>query len=309
MLAARGVGPESYVAVALPRSVELVVALMAVLKAGGAYLPLDPSYPADRLGFMLADVAPVLVLTRSGVIEEVPAPCPLLRLDDPGTAAEVAARSADDLTDADRSGPLSLDNAAFVIFTSGSTGRPKGVTVQHRSLDGYLSWTRSAYPGVAGTALVHSPVAFDLTATGLFAPLTSGGCVQLIELDASSTAGADRHSPSFVKATPSHLPLLIELPDAFSPDEQLVLGGESLMGEVLDEWRARHPGATVINEYGPTETTVGCSEYRIEPGTASRRAWSPSAGPSGTPRCSCWTRGCSRSRRAAPERSISPETW
>nr|WSX22022.1 amino acid adenylation domain-containing protein [Streptomyces tubercidicus] len=266
VLAARGVGPESYVAVALPRSVELVVALMAVLKAGGAYLPLDPSYPADRLGFMLADVAPVLVLTRSGMIEEVPAPCPLLRLDDPATAAEVAARSADGLTDADRSGPLSLDNAAFVIFTSGSTGRPKGVTVQHRSLDGYLSWTRSAYPGVAGTALVHSPVAFDLTATGLFAPLTSGGCVQLIELDASSTAGADRHSPSFVKATPSHLPLLIELPDAFSPDEQLVLGGESLMGEVLDEWRARHPGATVINEYGPTETTVGCSEYRIEPG-------------------------------------------
>ncbi|WP_435602549.1 amino acid adenylation domain-containing protein [Streptomyces sp. bgisy130] len=266
VLAGRGVGPESYVAVAMPRSVELVVALLAVLKAGGAYLPLDPSYPADRLGFMLEDVAPVLVLTGRGVMEEVPAPCPLLRLDEPGTAAEVAARSAADLTDADRSGPLSLDNAAFVIFTSGSTGRPKGVTVQHRSLDGYLSWTRSAYPGVAGTALVHSPVAFDLTATGLFAPLTSGGCVQLIELDASSAAAEGQQSPSFVKATPSHLPLLIELPDAFSPDEQLVLGGESLMGEVLDEWRGRHPGATVINEYGPTETTVGCSEYRIEPG-------------------------------------------
>ncbi|AZS73315.1 non-ribosomal peptide synthetase [Streptomyces lydicus] len=266
VLAARGVGPESYVAVAMPRSVELVVALMAVLKAGGAYLPLDPSYPADRLGFMLEDVAPVLVLTGRGVVEEVPAPCPLLRLDEPGTAAEVAAQSAADLTDADRGGPLSLDNAAFVIFTSGSTGRPKGVTVQHRSLDGYLSWTRSAYPGVAGTALVHSPVAFDLTATGLFAPLTSGGCVQLIELDASSAAAEGQRSPSFVKATPSHLPLLIELPDAFSPDEQLVLGGESLMGEVLDEWRGRHPGATVINEYGPTETTVGCSEYRIEPG-------------------------------------------
>ncbi|MGW2007070.1 amino acid adenylation domain-containing protein [Streptomyces nigrescens] len=266
VLAARGVGPESYVAVAIPRSVDLVVALMAVLKAGGAYLPLDPSYPAERLGFMLEDVAPVLVLTGRGVIEEVPAPCPLLRLDEPGTAAEVAAQSAADLTDADRNGALSLDNAAFVIFTSGSTGRPKGVTVQHRSLDGYLSWTRSAYPGVAGTALVHSPVAFDLTATGLFAPLTSGGCVQLIELDASSAAAEGQRSPSFVKATPSHLPLLIELPDAFSPDEQLVLGGESLMGEVLDEWRGRHPGATVINEYGPTETTVGCSEYRIEPG-------------------------------------------
>ncbi|MGW1895793.1 amino acid adenylation domain-containing protein, partial [Streptomyces sp. NPDC002004] len=269
LLVARGAGPERHVAVAMPRSVDLVVALLAVFKAGAAYLPLDPSYPADRLAFMLQDVAPVLVLTEQGVLDHVPAPCPLLPLDDAAVAAELARYSAGNLTDADRGAPLLPDHAAFVIFTSGSTGRPKGVTVQHRSLDGYLTWTRSAYPAVAGRALVHSPVAFDLTVTGLFAPLTSGGSVQLIELDESSAsaAGGQEHPrPDFVKATPSHLPLLIDLPDRFSPGGQLVLGGESLMGEVLDEWRARHPGATVVNEYGPTETTVGCSEYRIEPG-------------------------------------------
>ncbi|MER6028259.1 amino acid adenylation domain-containing protein, partial [Streptomyces sp. NPDC001851] len=268
LLVARGAGPEKYVAVALPRSVDLVVALLAVVKSGAAYLPLDPAYPAERLTFMLDDVAPVLVLTERGVLAGVPSDRPLLCLDEPETAAEVLGRSGADLTDGERERPVSPDNAVFVIFTSGSTGRPKGVTVQHRSLDGYLSWTRAAYPGVAGRALVHSPVAFDLTATGLFAPLTSGGCVELIELDESAPAAGGGEQPTFVKATPSHLPLLIGLPDRFSPTEQLVLGGESLMGEVLDEWRARHPKATVINEYGPTETTVGCSEFRIEPGDA-----------------------------------------
>ncbi|WP_425549235.1 amino acid adenylation domain-containing protein, partial [Allokutzneria multivorans] len=101
------------------------------------------------------------------------------------------------------------------------------------------------------------PVAFDLTVTGLFSTLTAGGCVELASI------GSVR--PSFVKATPSHLPLLLASDASMSPTGQLVLGGESLLGEVLDEWRAKYPGVTVINEYGPTETTVGCMEFRIEP--------------------------------------------
>ena len=241
----RGVGPERFVAIAMPRSTDLVVALLAVLKAGGAYLPVDTSYPADRIEFMLADVEPVLTLTE---IEE--------HLERPGH----------DLTDADRIAPLRTANPAFVIFTSGSTGRPKGVVVEHRSLNVYLSWTRQAYRSVAGRALVHSPVSFDLTATGLFAPLTSGGCCHLVELNETPASAAGVVRPTFVKATPSHLSLLLALPEAVSPTGQLVLGGESLMGEVLDEWRRRHPGVTVVNEYGPTETTVGCTEFRIEPG-------------------------------------------
>jgi acyl-coenzyme A synthetase/AMP-(fatty) acid ligase len=113
---------------------------------------------------------------------------------------------------------------------------------------------------------VHSPVSFDLTVTGLFSTLTSGGSVHIVDLDRSADAAQMSQQPTFVKATPSHLPLLLNLPDVFSPTEQLVLGGESLMGEVLDQWRARFPTTTVVNEYGPTETTVGCTEYRIEPG-------------------------------------------
>ncbi|MFC7386600.1 non-ribosomal peptide synthetase [Sphaerisporangium rhizosphaerae] len=247
LLAGRGVGPERFVAVALPRSASLVVALLAIAKAGGAYLPVDPALPAERVRFMLDDVAPVLTLA---------APRDMAALE-----AEAAALPAGPLD----SGPTPA-NPAFVIYTSGSTGRPKGVVVEHRSLNQYLAWTRHTYHSVAGRALVHSPVSFDLTVTGLFGPLTSGGCAHLVDLDDGDAAAAAMARPDFVKATPSHLPLLIGLPDRFSPSAQLVLGGESLMGEVLDEWRRRHPSATVINEYGPTETTVGCMEYRVEPG-------------------------------------------
>ncbi|EWM11822.1 non-ribosomal peptide synthetase, partial [Kutzneria sp. 744] len=241
LLIRQGVGPERVVGVMLPRSVELVVALLAVLKAGGAYLPLDPSYPADWLRFMVEDLDPVLTLT------ELPA----------GLDAEDSENLASSLLPG---------NAAFVIFTSGSTGKPKGVVVQHDSLNQYLSWTHSAYPGVGGRSLVHSSVSFDLTVTGLFATLTAGGCVQLADLDGKADASAIAERPTFAKGTPSHLPLLLALSDDFSPSEQLVLGGESLMGEVLDQWRSRFPDVTVVNEYGPTETTVGCTEYRIEPG-------------------------------------------
>ncbi|MFE2373289.1 amino acid adenylation domain-containing protein [Streptomyces sp. NPDC059398] len=281
LLVARGVGPERYAAVALERSTDLVAVLLAVGKAGGAYLPLDLSYPAERIAFMLEDVAPVTVITTAGVSGRLPDSVPQLILDAPETAEELSGADpettgpgtgpettfpATDLTDRERNAPLLAAHPAFVIFTSGSTGRPKGVVVEHRSLNLYLAWTRQAYDQVAGRALVHSPVSFDLTVTGLFAPLTSGGSIQLVGLDGSAPDNAVTRRPTFVKATPSHLPLLTELPDTFSPSGQLVLGGESLMGEVLQEWRDRHPGATVINEYGPTETTVGCTEYRIAPG-------------------------------------------
>ncbi|MCH0560682.1 non-ribosomal peptide synthetase [Streptomyces sp. MUM 16J] len=258
LLIARGAGPETFVAIALPKSVDLVVAVLAVFGAGAAYLPLDPEHPADRLAFVLDDVDPVLVVTTTTT--ELPGARPRLHLD------------ADLFPDADgdtvRTKPLPGfvpdSAAAYVIFTSGSTGRPKGVVVEHRSLNSYLAWARTAYDSVERGALVHSPISFDLTVTGIFAPLTAGGAVDLVDLNGD----APGTRPAFVKATPSHLSLLLNLPDAFSPTEQLVLGGESLMGELLDEWRRRHPGVTVVNEYGPTETTVGCTEFRIAPGDA-----------------------------------------
>ena len=129
-LAGQGIGPESVVAVALPRSVDLLVSFLAVLKAGGAYLPVDPEYPVDRVAMMLADARPVLAVTTAAVSGLLPAGLPRLVLDEP--AAVVLNRHSDaDLTNADRLQPLLPAHPAYIIFTSGSTGTPKGVVVSH----------------------------------------------------------------------------------------------------------------------------------------------------------------------------------
>ncbi|PSL53321.1 non-ribosomal peptide synthase protein (TIGR01720 family)/amino acid adenylation domain-containing protein [Saccharothrix carnea] len=240
-----GAGPERLVALVLPRSVELVVAVLAVLKTGAAYLPVDPAYPAARVSAVLEDATPVVVLDGLDSLR--------------GTEDHAVTNPSD----VDRTGPLSPDNPAYVIYTSGSTGRPKGVVVSHRSVVNYLSWAIEVYPGLRGVAVLHSPVTFDLTVTTLFGPLLAGGRIRVSEL-AEDAGGGER--ATFLKATPSHLPLLGTVPADLSPTGDLVVGGEQLLGEVVDEWRRASPTATVINEYGPTEATVGCLEHRIEPG-------------------------------------------
>ncbi|MFF8003486.1 non-ribosomal peptide synthase/polyketide synthase, partial [Streptomyces sp. NPDC007917] len=266
-LVGEGAGPERFVALAVPPSTETLVALLAVLKSGAAYLPLDLKHPADRLAYALDDAAPLCVLTTTEAAPLLPdTGHPHLLLDTPETADTLAALPAHPVTDADRKAPLHPRNPAYTIYTSGSTGRPKGVVVEQRSVATYLAWARTSYHSVAGRALVHSSISFDLTVTGLLAPLTRGGTVHLMDLDERAHGEGHPPRPAFSKATPSHLALLAELPEEFTPSSQLVLGGEALAGDVLDAWRRRHPGVTVINEYGPTEATVGCTEFRLEPG-------------------------------------------
>ncbi|MGZ3118337.1 amino acid adenylation domain-containing protein [Streptomyces sp. H62] len=276
LLAEYGVGPERFVAVALPRSVELIVSLLAVLKAGGAYLPLDLDQPAERVRYMVEDASPLLILTderSSGLVAETP-DRKVLVWDTEETRRALAEASGDAIgslggtaTGGSRPGGLPLPNdPAYVIYTSGSTGRPKGVVVEHRSVGAYLQRARRVYPDAAGTALLHSRVAFDLTVTALYTPLVSGGRVRLADLKDDSGGAGTSVRPTFMKATPSHLALLGSLPDTVSPTGTLILGGEQLLGENLAEWRARHPDVTVVNAYGPTEATVNCTDYTLEPG-------------------------------------------
>ncbi|MBL1087743.1 AMP-binding protein, partial [Streptomyces actinomycinicus] len=268
-LIGRGVGPERFVAVQMPRSVELVVALLAVAKAGGAYMPVDPGYPDDRKAFMVADAAPVVVLTSDGVDVGDVGGTDVVVLDEPAVIRQVAQQPATDVTDDERREPLRREHPVYVIYTSGSTGRPKGVVVEHRSVVDYLAYTRKTYSAAEGVALVHSPVAFDLTVTALYTPLVSGGRIVMAGLedeDAETAALLSRTPNTFLKATPSHLPLLENLPADYSPSGHLLLGGEALHSEGLHKWRAQHPHAVVSNVYGPTEATVNCTEFRIEPG-------------------------------------------
>ncbi|WP_037664807.1 AMP-binding protein, partial [Streptomyces griseofuscus] len=140
VLVGQGAGPERFVAVALPRSAELVVALLAVLKTGAAYVPIDPDYPADRIAYILADADPMAVITVGDSGVELPAGTGRILLDDTATQQALDAQASSDLADTERRAPLNAGAPAYVIYTSGSTGRPKGVVVEHRSVVDYVWW-------------------------------------------------------------------------------------------------------------------------------------------------------------------------
>ncbi len=261
-LITRGIGPEDLVAVGLRRSADLVVAFLAVLKAGAAYLPVDLDNPRGRLAYMMEDSRPALLLTTTAGADGLDTEAPVVLLDDPDTLRALSAvpEQAHPVTDAERRTPLDPDHPAYVIYTSGSTGRPKGVVVTHRALSAYLDDARTLYPSAAGSALLHSSVAFDMTVTTLYAPLLHGGAVRIAALEEPGDEQA-----TFLKVTPSHMALLDTLPGNAAPAEQLVVGGEQLLSEVVDTFRRRNPGVTVINEYGPTEAAVGCCVHVLAP--------------------------------------------
>ncbi|MEU6479272.1 non-ribosomal peptide synthetase [Streptomyces sp. NPDC047017] len=256
-----GLGPEDIVAVGMRRGADLVTAFLAVLKTGAAYLPLDLLNPARRLALMTEDARPAALITHTHAQSTAPAgAAATVLLDDPATRARLAAAPTTDPGDTDRVRPLRPDHPAYIIYTSGSTGRPKGVVVTHRPLAAYLDYARATYPSAARTTLLHSSVAFDMTVTTLYAPLTSGGTIRVGTLEESGA------SPALLKVTPSHMALLATLPPEAAPTEDLVVGGELLLSETVDAFRARHPRVTVLNEYGPTEATVGCCVHAVRPG-------------------------------------------
>src|SRR5580692_4913881 len=269
VLVRQGAGPEHVVAVLMERSAGLVTALLAVLKAGAAYLPVDPDYPPDRIGFMLRDARPDVIIATTATAPGLPAlpGVPVLVTDDPATVARLAATDDTDLADADRTVPLRPAHPAYLIYTSGSTGTPKGVMVLHRGLTNYLLANKAVYPSLAGLTLWHAPASFDTGVTALYGTLIVGGCVHVAALDEnwSLPARSGRTSYSFLNATPSHLAILEALGEDCPPIRELMLGGEALLAEPLDRWRRQHPAAAVINHYGPTEATVGCVEHQIKP--------------------------------------------
>ncbi|MGX1852808.1 amino acid adenylation domain-containing protein [Streptomyces sp. NPDC055299] len=256
-----GAGPETTVAVALPRSPEAVVAVLGVLKSGAAYLPVETDEPVERVKRMFAEAAPLRVVTTAGLVRRMlAAGTPPVALDGPA----VTGTSADPLTAADRRHPLLPAHPAYVIYTAGAGGRPRGTVVEHRAVVNYLAWARETYRSASGDALLTTSLSFDVSITGLFLPLTTGGTVRLGELaegDAVAGAGA-----AFFKGTPSHLAVLDVLPDGCSPTGELVLADEPVAADQLDEWRKAHPQVRVLTEFGPTEATVGAVAGTVEPG-------------------------------------------
>ncbi|MFK3985732.1 non-ribosomal peptide synthase/polyketide synthase, partial [Micromonospora sp. NPDC050397] len=258
LLVTYGAGPEQVVALALPRSTDLIVAVLAVLKAGAAYLPIDPDHPAERIAYLLTDARPALLVTTEAVHPE--GNVTRLVLDDPRTADVLDGLPAGALDH----GSLLPANPAYVIYTSGSTGRPKGVAVTHQGVVNYVARTWHAYPHLSGSTLLHASIAFDLGVTALYGALTSGGRLHVVDWDETLPATLAGHEITFLKATPSHLAFLQTLPGTWAPTGQLMLGGEPLRTEQLQQWHQDHPDVPVVNHYGPTETTVGCTDNPVE---------------------------------------------
>ena len=144
-LIGQGIGPETLVALALPRSIEMIIALLGILKAGAAYLPLDPDYPVERLAYMLQDAQPACVLTSTRVAERLPDSVSIILLDHPETIRSLALSEQTNPADAQHIQPLNLNNPAYVIYTSGSTGTPKGVVITHAGVVNYATWALQAY--------------------------------------------------------------------------------------------------------------------------------------------------------------------
>jgi amino acid adenylation domain-containing protein len=266
-----GVCPESRVAICLNRGPEMVVAMLATLKAGGAYTPLDSDHPSDRLAYMLEDSAPVVLLTQGASRAALAAHNFWVSAVDLDTDAQQWAENSKDNLELAGAG-LNAQSLAYILYTSGSTGRPKGVMINHGGLANYLRWAGEAYRVEEGEgAPVNSSISFDLAVTSLYLPLINGRCVNLLseeeEVEALAEALSEKRGYSLVKITPAHLEALehqLGNREVRDGARALVIGGEELRFGRLKYWLERAKGTRLINEYGPTETVVGCCVYEVD---------------------------------------------
>ncbi len=262
VLRERGIGPDVLVAVALPRSADLVVALLGVLRAGGAYLPIDPGYPAARIELLLAAGDPALVLTGGAVAATLPAHgSPVLRLDElrleePG----VAAPSLDEAV-AEVPGPrLQPENLAYVMFTSGSTGTPRGVAVTHASVvNGVRDLRRVVGVEPGSRMLAATSVSFDVSVFEVFTALAAGASIEIVR-DVLELAERDSWSGSTVSAVPTVFSVLLEQLAADGRGARrldvrtVVFAGEPLSSDLVRRLHDVLPEARVVNAYGQTES-------------------------------------------------------
>jgi len=263
-LAARGVAPGDRVAILSRRSVAAVVAILGTLRAGAAYVPVDPAYPAPRIESLVRDAGARIVLVgpgvSAGVIPGDLDAVPILEGINSGLALAL-----------DRPMP-ELGHLAYLLYTSGSTGRPKGVLIDHGGLADYLEWASRCY--VRGDCLAFplcTSLTFDLTVTSLFLPLITGGRLEIYPepdgpVDSAVMDVASANVVDFIKLTPSHLSLLRRIDLSRSRIQRMVVGGEDLKTELAASISAPFGGRLELyNEYGPTEAVVGCIVHRYDP--------------------------------------------
>ena len=256
----RGVGAGDRVGLYLTRGAGLVAAILGVLKAGAAYVPLDPLQPTERLRGIARGADLTLTLSEKSLAARWPDTDALVLIDGMrGADVALTARTVD------------MDADAYVIFTSGSTGTPKGVRISRRALARYVAFAAEAYAdGAPATWALHSAIGFDLTVTSIFAPLITGGVIRAYRETPDSTDLSilkvfTDDAVDIVKLTPAHLSLVTRQQNRAQRIRTLILGGENLTTQLArTATDVLGAGLAIYNEYGPTEATVGCMIHRFD---------------------------------------------
>jgi len=261
-----GVGPELLVGLMLERGVKMAVSVLGVLKAGAAYLPLDPSYPEARLSYMLADAAVRVLLTESQLLKHVGEPgCRVVYSEQEWAA--IAKRSAANLVSA-----ASTENLAYVIYTSGSTGQPKGVMITHAAIANHMQWVQQNYPLQTDDVMLQkTPFSFDASVWEFFAPLLAGARLVLARPGGHQDLQylvevMQQHSVTILQVVPSLLRVLVAEPglEACVGLRRVFSGGERLTLEPTRQLWQRLPEVELINFYGPTEATINATYWQCE---------------------------------------------
>jgi amino acid adenylation domain-containing protein/non-ribosomal peptide synthase protein (TIGR01720 family) len=257
VLAGHGAGPETLVALALPRSADLVVALLGILKSGAAYLPVDPRYPSARLDLILGQARPRLVLTDRATATVLPEDgTPRLYLDDIDWSARPVAAS----------GPVARpDNLAYVMYTSGSTGTPKGVAITHRGVvNGVTQLAPIAGIQAGSRVLAGTSINFDVSVFEIVTTLSTGGTVELVR-DVVALGERGGWSGSVISTVPSVFGELIDDIAGKTTPDTFVFAGEALPDSLVRRVRDAFPGARVVNAYGQSESFYACAAEITEP--------------------------------------------
>ena len=258
-----GVGPEEVVGVCLERGLDMVVAVLGILKAGGAYLPLDPTYPRDRLEFMINDSGPSVLLTQENFSQHLSsARQQVVYIDSDWHRIAFESTENPDT-------PLSAGNLAYVLYTSGSTGVPKGVMVTHGALKNFLLSTSRTLEMTSDDVLAAvTTLAFDIAGLEFYLPLIVGARVGLVSREKGSDGRLLRDEvinlgATALQGTPASWRMLLEAGLQLKPSFKAFCGGEAMTGDLKEQLMAT--GAKVWNLYGPTETTIWSTVKRLDP--------------------------------------------
>lgn len=260
ILRENGIRDDSVVGMISERSINMIVGILSIIKAGGAYLPIDPEYPEKRINYILEDSQVEVVLLQNKYKEKINIELNIFDLDN----IELYGKDTRNLVKIS-----DKNNLIYVIYTSGTTGNPKGVMIENKSLVNYVLYARDNYLNEENIAMpLYTSISFDLTITSIFVPLISGNKIIIYresDIDKLIKNVFESKENEVVKVTPAHLSLLMDIPNINKKIKKFIVGGEELTAGLAKEVSDRFQNnIEIINEYGPTEGTIGCITHKYD---------------------------------------------